>query len=129
MPRNLLIAVLVLGELALIALAWSEHSRVAALAERVSQLELVDYRQETANKELESQINIARECINWLLKDSRVRAFTFCNQQAIATPAAWGYEPPGGEWRRDWHQSVSSGYWRRANHSRNRRRRCASRSG
>lgn len=95
MLRNLVIAFLVLGQLALAAALRNEHSRADALAERVSQLELVDYHQESANKELEAQINIARQCVNWLL-NPRTLPMAFCDQEAIGAEAPWGYRRPGG---------------------------------
>ena len=90
-----LIAGFVVGQRALIAIAVSEHSRIGALTARVAQMELIDYRQETANSELESQINIERDCINWLLADPHTRPAIFCNEKAIGTPR-WAYDRPGG---------------------------------
>jgi len=90
-----LLAFFVLTQLALVAVAVSEHSRLRALTARLTQLELVDYRQETANSELELQINLERDCIHWLLADPRGRAVIFCNEKAIGTPP-WAYDRPGG---------------------------------
>jgi hypothetical protein len=89
-----LLAFFVLTQLALIAVAVSEHSRIGALAARLAHVELIDNRQETANSELELQINLERECINWLLADPHGRAAMFCNEKAIGTPR-WAYDRPG----------------------------------
>src|SRR5215475_7424233 len=90
-----LLAFFVLTQIALVVVAVYEHSRIGALTARLAQVELVDYRQETANSELELQINLERECINWLLADPHGRAATFCNEKAIAA-RRWAYDRPGG---------------------------------